>query len=974
MDRHDLLRRIEDEGYGFGDAGAYEAMRTKEYPALRGETYLDHAASPPAPLSPVQRFASHLSSTLLSNPHSASPSGSATSSAIDLVRSRVLTELFGIDKDQLDRWDVVFTAGGATQGIRLVGEAWNWRRAEEMGGRPGLSYLQESHTSLVGLRGTALSRCSSVASHPSPSSLLRSALSSPSASTTSAPTLYTYPAQCNATGSRLGLRFCQQIKRADPAAAILVDSAAYSSTSVLELGSICEEEAPDFVVASAYKILGWPTSLGFLVVKRSSAHLLTNTPYFGGGSISSLFIAAPFGVISRARALASACRTSTFPPSPPPPVHESLEMGTPPFLEIVALGHALDWLQDITCGKGLAAVGRHAASLRMLASELLGGLRHAPFHLGERGTETFVEHRAFSSREYQKEQDSDLLEEFRVVLEPPGPIIGFTLLSPPSSYSPSPPLSASSFPLPPPSYSSSLPSSSSLPCSASSPADYRPQLVGHAHLSRLAVINGISLRSGGMCNTGVWANAFGVEDAELEELARRGRRCWDDEEFSPVPPYRPLGLTRISFGLSSTVDDVLTFVSFVKRFFVRTAEVAALEGALPPAVAEKGEKRVRRARLTQLYVYPIKSCAPFPIPPSLPYPLTPTGLVHDREFMLVSTCTGRALSQKRYPRMALVRPEVDLRQGIVRVGAEGMEELVIPLSSSLVPCIQEEVPGDSPATPPLSENGDSTSLDIGSAKPTLLCGAAISSVRVSSTADAWFTRFLNQPPSSLSNSASSSSSTPSSAGQGPGPVELRRLPPSVSRHGHFETSSASDSAAKPPPLLPLRLSNESPFLLVSEESVREVQRWVASSSLETNEAKGSAKEVKATAFRPNFVVGSDANDEEQVPPFWEDEAEVLRIGRRTEVSEGEKEEGTVFAQLGRCRRCLMVAIDQETGLRTKEPLASLSQHRKSTSSGRVEFGVHLHLRDDLSACSDEGKEKERVIGHVRIGDQVTFSV
>ncbi|GAA5885063.1 hypothetical protein JCM6882_007214 [Rhodosporidiobolus microsporus] len=964
MNRHDLLHRVEGEGYGLGDVDAYEAMRAKEWPALRAETYLDHAASPPAPLTPVQRFASTLATTLLTNPHSASPSGTATSSAIDVVRGRVLTELFGVKKERLDRWDVVFTAGGATQGIRLVGDAWGWRKKEEMSGRPGLSYLVESHTSLVGLRGIALSRCSPVVSHPTPSSLLRSALSSPSPSSlSSSPTLYAYPAQCNATGSRLGLGFCAQIKRADPGAAVLVDSAAYSSTSVLDLGAMKEKEAPDFVVASAYKIFGWPTSLGFLIVKRSSTHLLAHSPYFGGGSISSLSLSSPFSVTSRASPSPSS--PSTFPPSPPTPIHEALEMGTPPYLEIVALGHALDWLENVTGGEGLAAVGRHAAALRSLASELLGGLRHAPLRSGEEAAEVFVEHRAFSSQEREAQGDDDLPEEFRVVLEPPGPILGFTLLSPPFASSPSSPLSASSFPLP-------SPSPSLTPSEAShQPLDYRPHLVGHAHLSRLALISGISLRSGGMCNTGVWARAFGVEDAELEELARSGRKCWDDEEFSPLPPHRPLGITRISFGLSSTIDDVLAFVSFIERFFVWTKEVAALEGALPLSVTgEKGEKRVRRARLKELYVYPIKSCAPFPIPPSLSYPLTYTGLLHDREFMLLSSSTGRALSQKRYPRMALIRPEVDLEEGVVRVRAEGMEELVVPLPSS-EGCDGQKHGSEDLATPPLSENGDSSSLSDETVhpKPTLLCGTSVSSIRISSTADEWFTRFLNPPPSS-----SSSPSSSAAIGSGPGPVELRRLPPSVSRHGHFDAPSSAGT--KPPPLLPLRLSNESPFLLVSEESLREVRRWIAASEESSGEGE-TGREVKATAFRPNFVVGGE-EEEERVPPFWEDEAGVLSFGRGGSNGEedGERREGAVFAQLGRCRRCLMVAIDQETGLRTKEPLATLSQQRKSTSSGRVEFGVHLHLRDDLSSSSGVMNvgEWDKVLGRVRVGDEVVFSV
>lgn len=114
--------------------------------------------------------------------------------------------------------------------------------------------------SLVGLRGYALAQECRVVAHQTPEELLRSAANrSASPSTSSAvsqpSTLYTYPAQCNATGARLGLRFAAQIKRADPEARVLVDAAAYSSTSVLDLGTLPPAESPDFVVASVYKIL-----------------------------------------------------------------------------------------------------------------------------------------------------------------------------------------------------------------------------------------------------------------------------------------------------------------------------------------------------------------------------------------------------------------------------------------------------------------------------------------------------------------------------------------------------------------------------------------------------------------------------------------------------------------------------------------------------------------------------------------------
>lgn len=115
--------------------------------------------------------------------------------------------------------------------------------------------IASSSHSLVGLRGIALSRSASVESHSTPSALLLAASQHPSPhSHSTSPTLYTYPAQCNATGARLGLDFAKKIKRADPNGVVLVDAAAYCATKSLDLGSCTQEDAPDAVVGSFYKI------------------------------------------------------------------------------------------------------------------------------------------------------------------------------------------------------------------------------------------------------------------------------------------------------------------------------------------------------------------------------------------------------------------------------------------------------------------------------------------------------------------------------------------------------------------------------------------------------------------------------------------------------------------------------------------------------------------------------------------------
>ena len=84
------------------------------------------------------------------------------------------------------------------------------------------------------------------------------------------------------------------------------------------------------------------------------------------------------------------------------------------------------------------------------------------------------------------------------------------------------------------------------------------------------------------------------------------------------------------------------------------------------------------ATVTELHIYPIKSCAGIAVPEAQ---FHISGLVaqgvHDREWMLV-TREGQFLTQREYPRMALVTPRID--GDAVEVSAPGMPPLRLPLA------------------------------------------------------------------------------------------------------------------------------------------------------------------------------------------------------------------------------------------------------------------------------------------------------
>ncbi len=75
-----------------------------------------------------------------------------------------------------------------------------------------------------------------------------------------------------------------------------------------------------------------------------------------------------------------------------------------------------------------------------------------------------------------------------------------------------------------------------------------------------------------------------------------------------------------------------------------------------------------------LYHYPIKSCAGTPLTEGA---IDLRGFVNDRELLVIDNATSTFLTQREFPRMALVRPH--LADGAVRVEAPGMEPLTVSM-------------------------------------------------------------------------------------------------------------------------------------------------------------------------------------------------------------------------------------------------------------------------------------------------------
>lgn len=115
----------------------------------------------------------------------------------------------------------------------------------------------------------------------------------------SAPHLFCYPAQSNFSGRKYPLSYVKGIQSQQlyPACEhhgrwfVLLDAACFVSCSPLDLSKY----PADFVPVSFYKMFGFPTGLGALLMRNEAAKVLRKT-YFGGGTAAAYLVAENFFV------------------------------------------------------------------------------------------------------------------------------------------------------------------------------------------------------------------------------------------------------------------------------------------------------------------------------------------------------------------------------------------------------------------------------------------------------------------------------------------------------------------------------------------------------------------------------------------------------------------------------------------------------------------------------------------------------
>jgi molybdenum cofactor sulfurtransferase len=315
----------------------FNDLRKSEYNRLDkdGHIYLDYTGGNLYAKSQLDKHHQLLAENTFGNPHSTNPTSQLATKLVAAARQKVI-EFFNAED-----YFCVFTPN-ASGALKIVGECYPFEK------NGAFLLFTDNHNSVNGIREYCLHEGGSFDYvkmhyedlHVSEEDLLDK-LERPERNK-----LFAFPAQSNVSGVKHDLNWIEkaQAKGWD----VLLDAAAFVPTSKLDL----KKHQPDYVSISFYKIFGYPTGLGCLLVKKSSFPKLEKK-WFAGGTVSLASAIAPYHFLIDN--------------------HERFENGTINYLDIPALKIGLDYIDTI----GMDRINERIASLTEYLHTKLKELTHS---------------------------------------------------------------------------------------------------------------------------------------------------------------------------------------------------------------------------------------------------------------------------------------------------------------------------------------------------------------------------------------------------------------------------------------------------------------------------------------------------------------------------------------------------------------------------------------------------------------------
>jgi len=251
-----------------------DEWRETQYSRLdaNGQIYLDYTGGGLYSELQLSAHMELLRTSVLGNPHSANPTSLAMTDLVEGTRSYVL-RYFNASPDE---YIAIFTAN-ASGALKLVGEAYPFTP----GSHCVLTF--DNHNSVNGIREFAKAKGAQVTYVPLTKPDLRldrvkldDILKSVDMGQDN---LFAFPAQSNYSGVKhppdlIELAHGRGLD-------VLLDAAAYVPTNRLDLGEI----KPEFVAVSFYKMFGYPTGIGALLIRKAAFRKMKR-PWFAGGTVN----------------------------------------------------------------------------------------------------------------------------------------------------------------------------------------------------------------------------------------------------------------------------------------------------------------------------------------------------------------------------------------------------------------------------------------------------------------------------------------------------------------------------------------------------------------------------------------------------------------------------------------------------------------------------------------------------------------
>ena len=316
----------------------FEILRNVEYKRLDNnkQVYLDYTGGNLYAKSQILEHQDLLINNILGNPHSTNPTSQFSTKLVEEARQKV------IDYFNAEDYYCIFTQN-ASGALKIVGESYPFNEKSHF------LLLSDNHNSVNGIRQFCLSKGGKVTYAPifyqdlrMDEHFLQEQLEKNNDCENK---LFAFPAQSNVSGVKHDLGWIK--KAQDLGWDVLLDVAAFVPTNQLDLKKI----TPDFVCVSFYKIFGYPTGIGCLLVNKEKFKKLRK-PWFAGGTVS----------------LVSVNTIQHFLINN----HERFEDGTLNYLDIPAVKIGLDYIENI----GIERINERVTSLRKYVFEKINALKH----------------------------------------------------------------------------------------------------------------------------------------------------------------------------------------------------------------------------------------------------------------------------------------------------------------------------------------------------------------------------------------------------------------------------------------------------------------------------------------------------------------------------------------------------------------------------------------------------------------------